>query len=77
MNGTYLNFMEVKLNKDHFFVKACDYVNKDCYENLQKTYPQYSFVKNNMKSLVYVWAKDFSSTIYLGNNKIKDVESKL
>ena len=74
MNGTYLNFMEVKLNKDHFFVKACDYVNKDWYENLQKIYPQYSFVKDNMKSLVYVWAKDFSSTIYLGNNKIKDVE---
>ena len=73
MNGTFLNFLEIDLNKDEFVINACDYVDKHWYENLQSTYNDYHFLKDFETSLVYVWPKNFSSSVYLGNNKIKTV----
>ncbi len=73
MNGTFLNFLEIFIDKDEFEISACDYVDKNWYNNLKNTYNNLQFLKDSENSLVYVWAKDFSSSIYLGNNKIKKV----
>ena len=38
MNGTFLNFLEIFVDKEEFEIIACDYVDKKWYENIRNTY---------------------------------------
>lgn len=74
MNGTFLNFLEIFVDKEEFEIIACDYVDKKWYENIRNTYNNFQFLKDNNNSLVYAWPKDFTSQVFLGTNKIKKVK---